>query len=192
MYGLSLGPGVIDGTLEKQVITFEPMELGVGTGKVALAPQIDLRGTSPILRHEQGRVIENIQLSKQLCHSWLKYVAPLLADAAEANGTFSADLELARVPLLAPSASSVRGQLVINEGRVGPGTLSRQFLSLADQIKSIARGGRGSRIFDPDRHLMVLPRQRVAFELKNGAVYHRNLIMRIGDVDVTTQGTVLP
>ncbi|MCA9217067.1 MAG: hypothetical protein KDB27_28555 [Planctomycetales bacterium] len=190
-YGLDIDQANIEANLQNQQVRFSAFELPLAQGKLAASPLIDLRDRDrPILHQSQARVLDRVQLSPELCRTWLKYVAPLLADTTQAEGVFSVDLNRATVPLYSPQQASVFGTLEVERATVGPGSLSRQFLNLANQIKAIVDGGNASRIVNADRLTIAMRPQKIQFEMREGAVGHQGLTMHFGDVEVTTQGWV--
>ena len=190
-YGLNVQRGDVQAVLNNQQIRFRSFEFPVAGGRISASPRIDLRNSSvPLLLHGQGRVIDDVRLTPDLCSKWLKYVAPLLADATAAEGLFSVDLVRARVPLYDPYRASVGGSLQIDNAQIRPGSMAKQFLDLANQIKALVRGGNASRIVNSERTLISMPPQNILFELRDGAVGHEGLMMQFGDVEVQTQGWV--
>jgi hypothetical protein len=189
IYGISLGGSSIDARLAQQQVVIEPFTSAAGAGRVSLSPRIDLSG-GPLLTLAEGRILDDIQLTPELCRRWMKFVAPLLAEATEADGRFSLDLHDASIPLATPTTGRLRGQLQIHQARVRPGPLAREFLSVAQQIKNLTRRGNSSRIFDPERSVVSMPSQQIHFRLHDGQVDHEGLVMHIGDVEVRTAGWV--
>jgi hypothetical protein len=134
-----------------------------------------------------GRVIDQVSITPQMCHGWLKYVAPLLADVTEAQGKFSMDLDSANIPLTLPDRARVDGKLAIHAANVGPGPTTRQLLTIIQQIKSIARPGSG-RLMD-DKWIQI-PQQTVTYQMANRRITHDQMTMIIAGVPVRTQGWV--
>jgi hypothetical protein len=136
-------------------------------------------------------VLQDVRISPEMCRSWLKYIAPLVADATQAEGRFSVELlQPARIPLSDPKLCEIRGAMKVHAAQVGPGPLSRQFLTLADQIKAVVErkpppsGESGSAVW------LQLAEQAVAFEAAGGRVYHRDLTVAAKDVVIRTRGSV--
>jgi hypothetical protein len=189
--GIETAAGETTIELTNGVITLGPLDLPVSDGKLTLAPKLPLNASPLALWIELGPVLENVRISPEMCRTWLKYVAPLVADATQAEGRFSvALLQPARIPLSDPTRGEVRGVLNVHTGQIGPGPLSRQFLALADQIKAAVerkappRGESGSAVW------LQLPEQAVAFEAAGGRVYHRDLTVAAKDVVIRTRGSV--
>jgi hypothetical protein len=126
-----------------------------------------------------------------MCRTWLKYIAPLLADATQAEGHFSLTLDGASVPLATPQATRAQGVMTIHEAQVGPGPLSREFLGIAQQIKAIVqRRPFGAQDGAVSQQWLTLPAQDVAFEMADGRVRHRGFQWRVSGVSMRTQGWV--
>ena len=187
--GLRAGPGKLDASLAKGVVSFKPLDVPVSEGRLRAAPRIDLNGTPVILQVAAGPFLENMRISPEMCRTWLKYVAPLVADATSAEGRFSIALDGARVPLAAPEQSRVRGRLTIHAARVGPGPLARQFLSAAQQVKGIVEQGAGG-VNLLAASWLELPQQTVAFAVDDGRVQHQGMTVAVGDVTIRTSGSV--
>lgn len=188
-YGVEAGPGEVKAKLAEGTVTTAPLDLRVGEGRVKLAPRVALNATPAVLVLDSQSGIENLRLSPELCSTWLKYVAPFVADVTQAEGTFSVQLASARVPLTAPATSDVRGTLAIHGAQIGPGPLSRDVIGLAEQLKAVVErrppgtGTNASKWLD-------LPRQQVPFEVAQGRVVHRDLQLVVRDVTIRTQGSV--
>ena len=86
--GFTVGPGTVDTRLADGVVTFSPLDLPLSEGQLHLEPLIDLKRSPAMLTQGAGPVVKQVRLSPDLCRGWLKYVAPLLADATAAEGQF--------------------------------------------------------------------------------------------------------
>jgi len=190
-YGLLIGPGQIDAQLEKGTVRFAPLDLAVSKGRVKLSPWIVLGKSPPMLYAEKGRAIDDVQLSEQICASWMKYVAPLLADATRTDGRFSMDLSHVSVPLMAPSTGDVAGVLRIRSAQVRPGPVAQQFLWIGQQVQAMLerRALPGSYVAARDPLLSIVD-QNVEFRMVDGRVYHRGLTIDARGVIIRTSGSV--
>ncbi|WP_254510648.1 hypothetical protein [Anatilimnocola floriformis] len=206
-FGLSAGPGVFPAKLENSVVYMGPLDLTINEGKLVGAPRLNLAGESPLIEMDKGPVIQNLRISPELCDGWMKFVAPLLAGVTRAEGNFSMDLEMAKVPVMVPTKGSLGGVMTIHKAEVGPGPLAQQYLNMAKQVKDIADGnyaaignlfgGAGAAPAQPqspgatnNRGMLVLPQQQVKFEMIDGRVHHQGLQMAVKDVVITTRGSV--
>jgi hypothetical protein len=142
---------------------------------------------------DRGPLLSNVRISPEMCSLWLKFVAPLVADATRAEGKFSLSLQGANVSLAQPLASDVAGTLAIHSAQIGPGPLAQQYIAIARQIRGMLRGEAGAAAGQADeesRGWMILPQQEVLFEVHDGTVLNRGLKMSLGDVVITTEGSV--
>lgn len=188
--GVTIGAGDIDAKLSAGKVVFAPIDLTVSEGRVRLAPTVLLDRSPKVVTMQAGPVVERVRISPQMCTSWFKYVAPLVADATAAQGTFSVSLDQAVIPLDNPSAGDVEGVLEIHNAQIGPGPLSQQLLLLAAQIKAIADGNLLGAPTAPAERWLDLPQQRIAFRMAENRVYHEGLQMAVKDVVIRTSGSV--
>jgi hypothetical protein len=189
--GIKTAAGEAAIELKDGVILLGPLDLPVSDGRLTLAPKLPLNVVPLAVSVDAGPVLQNVRITPEMCRSWLKYVAPLVADATEAQGKFSIELvRPARVPLADPKLGEVAGLMKAHTAQVGPGPLSRKFLTLADQIKAVAErkplptGESGSAVW------LQLPEQAISFETAGGRVYHRDLTVTAKDVLIRTRGSV--
>ena len=189
--GLTAGAAEVPAGLSQGVITFGPLNIPVSEGRIAATPRVALNEATPTLMIDRGQVVDQVRLSPEICHTWLKYVAPLLADATRAEGKFSVGLSGAAVPLTQPEKADVAGSLVIHRAEVGPGPLAQQYLALARQVRGLVeRNPNIAPLIDPEKGVLVLPEQQLDFQVIDGRVHHRGLKMTVKDVVITTHGSV--
>ena len=189
--GLSAGAANLDATLKEGVVAFEPLDVPLSEGRLLAAPRIDLAAPGVPLILSKGPAIERVRISPELCRGWLKYIAPLLADATRAEGKFSVDIHQAAVPLLEPGAMDVGGIVSIHEAQIGPGPLAVTYLELALQVKAILSGkSPQTASIDPSKGWILLPEQQVPMRTMAGRVHHQKLTMQVNDVVFYTQGSV--
>jgi len=189
--GVGIGAGAFDVQLRAGVARVRPMELAVGGGTLRVTPTLDLRQTPAVIRLAPGQVAEKLAIEPAMCRTWLKYVAPLLADATEAEGVFSLQLERAEFPCDDPQNGVVLGKLLVESARVSAGPLARQYIVLAQQLKGLSEGRPlGQPISTSQRDWIDLPKQEISLEIRQGRVYHQGVKIQIGDVQITTRGSV--
>jgi hypothetical protein len=189
--GLIAGPADFRARLAGGVVQIGPLDIPVSEGRLTTAPQLFLNAQHPLLVMDRGPLIQNVRISPEMCTLWLKFVAPLVAEATRAEGTFSLSLNGATVPLVAPIQSNLAGTLAIQSAQIGPGPAAQPILNMARQLRTFfdANAGAATAV-DPDRGWLQLPKQDVMFEIHDGAVHHRGMTMTIRDVVVTTEGSV--
>jgi translocation and assembly module TamB len=186
--GLIAGPADFKAQLQQGVVSIGPLDIPVSDGRLTTAPRILLNEPVPQLVVDRGPLIQNVRITPEMCNQWLKYVAPLLADATAAEGKFSLDLQRASVPLFAPMTSTVQGSLAIQGAQVGPGPLAKQYLGMARQVKSIVDPTAAAG--DNYGRWLLLPEHKVNFAVQDGLVAHDGLTMTAQNFAVTTSGHV--
>jgi hypothetical protein len=189
-FGIEAGASSLDARLRQQILTVAPVEVPVGQGRIRLVPNLQL--TPPFrMSLDKSSLIEQVAITPEMCHSWLRYVAPLVADATSAEGLLSLRVAQAEVPLIAPRAAIADGTLSILRAHLGPGPLARQMLTLVNTVLALAEPGRAAGgALDVNAHWIELPEQNVPFRVENGRVTHQNLTMQVGEVTVRTSGWV--
>lgn len=191
LFGFQTGPGAAKLTLRQGTVTAEGLDIAVSEGRLRAVPRIDLNAERPALVIERGTVLEQVQITPEMCRGWLKYAAPLVADATEARGRFSvALLQEASIPLAEPTATEGVGVMQIHTAQIGPGPLGRQLVSIAKQVEALVKKQPFSAAAPIEQVWVTLPEQAVNLQLHAGRVYHERMQFRIGDVDLTTQGSV--
>lgn len=187
--GLNIGATDISARLEKGVCQFSPIETTVADGKLHLTPQVRFDRSPALLLLPAEKVIDRVQITPQLCDSWLKYVAPLMADATQIDGQFSLDVNGGTLPIAAPMSGEMAASLGVHHVQVRPGGAALQVMGMVDQIKSLIQRkpvGNGPR----DRIWMQMPEQSIPFKLTGGRVYHQGVTFKIGDGIVQSSGSV--
>lgn len=190
VYGLPVGEGQIQAELRDNVIQFAPLDVSLGQGRLRATPRIDLANSTPRLVVASGRAIENVRISPELCQSWLKFVAPLLADATRADGIFSLDLSRCQVPLADASQADVQGVVAIESAQIRPGPVSEPLVMVAQQIEGILKRQPLAALGSQQAVALNIPAQNLAFEVRDGRVHHKEFQLVIGDVVVKTTGSV--
>jgi len=174
LYGFQIGPGELLAAFSEGIVHFKPMELHVNDGRLKLGPRVRVNPPPAALGFEPGRVVERVSITPAMCASLLQYVAPVLAGVAQAQGSFSIDLEGCEMPLANLGASDIAGKLLIHSVQVGPGPLLQE-LALVLGRATPAEIARDSAI---------------PFRMVGGRVYHRDLELLFGDVKLRTYGSV--
>ncbi|MDX1944223.1 MAG: hypothetical protein SFU86_02370 [Pirellulaceae bacterium] len=199
MVGLVAGPADFRARLEQGIVNIGPLDIPVSEGRLTTAPRILLTAAQPAVIVERGPMIQNVRISPEMCNLWLKYVAPLVAEATEAEGKFSLGLEGANVPLAAPKRADVAGALAIHGAQVGPGPLAKQYLGIIKQLRTFlkpteaanpASGTNPAASADAYGRWLVLPEQTVQFAVRDGIAYHDGLTMTNGEFEIKTKGSV--
>jgi hypothetical protein len=151
-----------------------PINTTINQGRLRLEPYIRL---SPALDLMFGKAtgIDRARITPAVCAGSLGFAVPALAAVKDAEGEFSLTIEGSRIPLLDPAKADIVGRYVLHSARTAPGPLFQQL----------------NQIFKGDNVEWRLPREvQVPFRLVNGRVYHQNVDLPFGDVDVRTSGSV--
>jgi len=188
--GMTFGRADVQAKLQKGVVNFAPLSIPVSSGKFVAQPQILLNAQPPVATLERGPLLDHVEISPELCRGWLMFVAPLVANATNAEGKFSVDMEGATVPLLDPIKCDVAGAFKIHNAKVGPGPTTAQLITM---VKTL-RGMTGDQPFDPaspdGKVWMQMGEQKVDFRVVDGRVHHRGMKFVMKDVEITTDGSV--
>ncbi|KLU05929.1 hypothetical protein RISK_001780 [Rhodopirellula islandica] len=161
----------------------------VANGKLLLAGDVHYRPAIWI-ELKPGPIAKNVQLTPEITGQWLKYIAPIAADAARVDGTFSATLEQGTVSIDNPNQSTIRGRLEVDQVRMNAGPLADQVIAGARQLQSLAAIGSSSNPPRSNRTLITMPAQTIEFNVAGGVVDHRALLLEIDRAKVTTSGRV--
>ncbi len=185
---LPVGAAKIQAGLAGSVVKINTGEIPFGGGTVTVQPEIDLASASPVITMAPGNIATQIQLTPEFCRDWMKYVAPLLADATTAQGSFSVTSGGVAVPLDNFSAATASGTVTLHNVTVGAGPLAQQLLGTVESVRSLLKPDA-----DPvkDRSVwMNLGEQEIPFVVRDGRVFHDGLQLQLKDMHVTTSGSV--
>jgi hypothetical protein len=174
IYGLQIGPGQIKAGLDNGILKIDPLDLAVSQGRLHLAPTIRMSPDPMELTLPRGPLLQQIQIDPVLCSTMMKYIAPVLADVASAQGSFSIDLDSCRIPLNNPSQGELVGRFTVHQIEVGPGPLVRAFAVLLGR-ESPAKL----------RQQSVVP-----FRMYGGRIEHQGLELVFPDFTIRTSGSV--
>lgn len=177
----------------------------ISRGRLATAAEIPVSGgmlrwditsdlTQDLLVIEQKpmTVLENVAITREMCSGWLKYVAPLVADATSIDGRLSLSLDQATLSPTDLTKQTVAGRLSVHRAAVGPGPIVNEITGLVKQIEAIRNSTDPNQVAatDPNKTWMQLPEQQISFQMVEGRVHHRDLKMDIGDAVLLTSGSV--
>ncbi len=188
--GLELGPSVATAKLLNSVAKVDSSQVNVSGGQIHLAPAIHLKGSYPTIVLPEGTIANQVELTKESCRGWLKFVAPLVADATSSNGKFSLTTDGIRLPLENVMSSKGNARLVIHEAQIGAGPLAQQLISLANTVKSVTSGANASHVGNQNQSWVIMPEQQVPIEINAGRVNHQGMTFQVGDIQIQTSGSV--
>ncbi len=201
--GLPLGATSFPVKLERQYLKADQLKMNVGSGQIDIRPGLDLRSTTPVIHLRSGSAATNIQLTPETCAGFLKYIAPPVADATRAQGTFSVSTTNAQLPISNPLNGLASGTVEIKNATLQSGPLADQILGLAKSIKRLTDGGNViNNLLNQDgggllnatpqktQTWVTMPTQKIPFQMQKGRVYHEGATFQIDDVTIKTRGSV--
>ncbi|MEN6557525.1 MAG: DUF748 domain-containing protein [Thermoguttaceae bacterium] len=180
LYGVTLGPGELKAAMANGVVQVAPLDLALNGGRLRLAPNLRVAASPMELLLPKGPLAERIQIDNRMCAAGLKYIAPVLADAATVQGAFSIDLDdkdgrpPCRIPLSHPASGELTGRFTVHSIEVGPGPMTR-VLSVFLSRETSAR---------------LRQESVVTFQMVNGRVYHQGLELVFPEFTLRTYGYV--
>ncbi|WP_413432430.1 hypothetical protein [Crateriforma spongiae] len=184
--GVDLGPAQIPFHMTETTVTIDRSSVPVGDGAAILDGAVDYRPGPIRMRLTPGQIARQIRVTPEMADRWLKYVAPVVADAARIQGTFDAYVDVGDVNLDQPADSHVAGRLDIVEVQMLSGPMTTPIIAGLDQL----RGLTGAPKDRTETKLVSLPAQQVDFELADRMVTHRRLVMQVDQAQIFTGGRV--
>ena len=183
-------PALVSAKLAAGTIETDVVEMPVSQGTLRMVPHVYLNNEPPLVTVDAGQILTDVSISPGMCQGWLKYVAPLAADATRAEGKFSLSLERAAIPLERPATAQVQGTLLVDSARIGPGPLARQLIDLSEQVEALVRGRLPSSATRESITWVSIPQQRTRFQVVDGRVHHDRFELHIDNAVVYTRGSV--
>ena len=193
LFGIVVGATDLNAEYKSNIAQIKPTSIQVGQGQLNIAPRLNLTGDQYVIEHDKGKLIDNVQLSEDVCRGWLKYVTPIVADATSVRGRFSVVNNQIRMPLKDPWKGDLKAGIMIHEATLGPGPLSFQLIEVARIVKAIVNGNPLQSVIAGDnsnRQWVVMPEQTIQVEMKDERIYHNGVRFAIGDVEIRTKGYV--
>ncbi len=189
--GVALGEARIPFRMTETSVSIDRSAVPVGGGQVFLHGQVHYRPGPLWMRLEPGRIAESVRVTPEMVDRWLKYLAPVVADAARIDGTFGCHIDQGTVVIDDPTKSQVLGRLDIAEVQMLSGPMTTPIIAGLDQLRGLAGLAGGQTPRDRSKTKLVsLPPQQVEFRLDQGVVTHQRLVMQIDRVQVFTGGQV--
>ncbi|GIW99253.1 MAG: hypothetical protein KatS3mg111_2586 [Pirellulaceae bacterium] len=187
--GVDIGSAQLPVRVRQGVLT-SAAEFPVSGGKARFDITSKLDQQPLQIRQAPQTVLQNVQITDAMCANWLKYVAPVMADATRVDGRLSLELDETTIVPAEPRSNRLSGRLIIHRASVGPGPLSNQFILLYHQLDAVRKQQLFTANTDEQQVWIELPEQRVDFHMVDGQVFHRGLNIHIGDVQIQSEGAV--
>ncbi len=188
--GIPIGAAAVDAQLTEGAVSLGTVEMPLSGGVLRLQPTLHINSIPPLIQIGAGEVLTDVQITSAMCDGWLKYVAPVVANATRAQGRFSLSLQPTTVPLTRPAATRTAGTLAIQSGQIAAGPMTQQLLQTVSELARLLQ------LRMPDtapltEHAWVrLPEQQTQFQIVGARVYHDQLIFESGSITVRTRGSV--
>jgi hypothetical protein len=194
IHGLYVGPLMFDAHLENGIVALKPIDTIIGAGRnpgrLTVAPIAQLSPGPAQIILNKGPLLTDVPITDELADSWIKFVAPMVAEATRTEGVMSVELDGARVPISDPQQADLGGRLIVQNMTVTPGPLFRQFVLIGQQVEAMAKGKLIPQDLSRDPALLKVDNQKVDFHLLEGRVFHQGLSMQVGEVTIRTRGWV--
>lgn len=190
LFGLGVGGSQMNAQLQNGTMKLGVVETPLSGGTMRIAPAIHFNHRPPTVSLAPGQALSDVQITTDMCSQWLKYVAPVVAAATRAEGTFSLAMDQADIPLRQPTTARAAGTLNVHNARVGPGPLARQLIMLANDIRSLLQ-------LDVDDFTQLgrdtwlrLPEQGIKYRLARQRMHHEQIVFDVGKIRMYTHGSV--
>jgi hypothetical protein len=189
VFGLATGAGSLDLTLAQAVVSMRPLDMAVSGGRLNLAGRLLLTGGPALVEIPAGPVVDSVVLTEEVCDSWLKFIAPIVAQSTRTEGRISLALDETRLPLADLPAGELNGRVLI-EGHVLPGPLFDEVGRFVGGIIADIDGGPLRDWLGVDRPLIDIDRQEIEFEMRDRRIYHSPMDFTARGIVIRTQGSV--
>jgi hypothetical protein len=189
VHGMTVGPGDIVANLAEGQIHTQPLDVEVSEGRLTFAPVIRLTPAPAEIYIPRGPLLTNLHLTPEMCKRGLKFVAPIVAETAVAEGRFSVSMDGGRIPLFDPKGGDVAGHMAIR-AQVKPGPVAQEFFVLVNELFTVLKQGNFQPLNEKTGALMSIDTTDVEFRMVQRRVYHRNLKFVVGTMPITTHGSV--
>ena len=189
--GLIAGPAQFTAGFKDRVLTLQPTVFALSGGEMHVGGRLDLTQSPPRLEIPAGPVCTNVALTQSICNGWMQYIAPMVSQAARAEGIFSLSLDETRFTPQDLQHAQLSGRLEIPVGRILPGPIFEQLGQLIAPIEAAARrGGLMGDLLSTEKPLAVLQDQVIDFELHDGRIHHTPALVELRKVAISTSGSV--
>ncbi|MBX3418011.1 MAG: hypothetical protein KF851_10445 [Pirellulaceae bacterium] len=176
----SLGNGVAQ--LDTGVVPFSD-------GQVRLVAGLPLHAPQWVVQIPAGTIADKVALTPQICRDWMKFVNPLLADVATAQGRVSLESSGVTIPVADFQQASGRGVVHLNQVTVGAGPTAMKMIEAVETIRMVLRPMGANE--PKDRSVWIrVDEQAVPFAVQGGRVHHEGMRMTMKDLTVRTTGSV--
>ncbi|MCG6155109.1 DUF748 domain-containing protein [Rubinisphaera margarita] len=190
-YGVDSKNGELWTKLSEETLKIVPVEVLIGkNGYYKGVSHIHLKPGERTFVMEPGVILENVEFTRGMCRSWLKYVSPLFANATELEGRFSLEMKSFELDLDTGEPKSLRGILKVDHCRLGPGPMVQQATAPILGVGGLVGRDIDTSLLEGGAKWLEIPKQDVEFTRRDDRIYHDQLLFRRGDINVTSGGSV--
>jgi hypothetical protein len=174
IYGFRLETANLPITLEGGMLRLEHSEVVTNGGQIALDGELRVSPQPRDVYVPAGRVVDHVEITPEMCSQGLMYISPIFAGVTEASGKFSVDVKQLKLPLEMPQQGKLSGEVTVHTVQLGPGPLIQEL--------SVLFANRGS--------IRLKKESVVPFEMYEGRIYHRDLVLQFPDFEIRMTGSV--
>lgn len=175
VYGFEMGPGELNARVANGVGTVSPIAATFGGGRVSLTPTLKLDPAPGEASFARGRIVEKAKLTPAVCAGAVGYALPVVANAAQAEGEVSFDLDDNRVPLADFTGATLRGRVFVHRAAVSAGPVVSEIVQL---------------LGEPAPKVTLANDMTVPVRVEAGRVHHENLALTVNGYTLKTNGSV--
>ena len=186
--GIPIGATDFEVDLQQQMADLKTSGVPFSGGVISVNPRVDLRTDNPVIMLDESRLLDGVALTPDTVRTFMKYVAPLVADATAAQGTFTVDSQGIKVPAFDPMNLTARGTVTMQDVVIGAGPTAEQLLGVVKQLKAILKPGDES---NRDLNTWIkLDEQQVPIAVENQRVFHDGIKFSHDEIQIRTKGSV--
>jgi len=185
--GFGVEAGEMPVRLFEGQVALGPFDVGMAGGRVRGAPWLRLVGTPRELVVPPGRVIERVNIGGANADAFVAMLSPMLGRRTQTEGFATIDLAGARLPLDAPMAGELTGQLILERFEVAPHPSVQPLVNLLVKLQSAV----DPRFAFGDKAVLLRVRpEPVRIRLAERRFWHEGLVMDAGQFMVKSGGSV--
>ena len=189
--GIEIESAVIPVTLENNTVYLNESKLPVGEGWVNFSGSIRQIDDSTWMEINPGSIVNEVAITPKMSKQWLRFIAPLIADATEIDGNVGITLDEAKINLSDPSKTKVDGRLKLDTIRLSAGPFTSQLIQTVQQVRSLSEQPLDPSLDNRARStIMKIPEQSVSFAVANQIVAHDRLQVELDRAQLITTGQV--
>ncbi|MEM9825445.1 MAG: hypothetical protein AAF958_02590 [Planctomycetota bacterium] len=185
--GLQFGATRTQIQMDNDWVVVDPATIPVRPGgRLRVGGRVAYREGRRRLEIPAGPIAEDIELTREITDRWLKYLAPVVAQAADVHGKLGIDLNDSMVDLERPAQSRVSGAVKMQNASMNAGPMVQNLINVVSQARRMA----GIQNDMAGSTLVNMPPQIISFRLQDHWVTHDRMQFSVDRADVLTSGRV--